>query len=227
MAFGPGTRFLDLSVPLYDNCPGIPDVDPPHLRLLANAADSGWNLERLDMALHWGTHLDAPYHQGLTPTMDEIPPERLHGPAVAVDCLGAPPGLAVGASELEAVAPSLGPESVVLLVGAWWRRRAWSKEWIDGAPRLSLEGARFLAERGVRGVGVEGYSVGGRGEDNYGIHQHLLQRGIWIAEGLRLDRELLPPTAWHVLALPLLIRESSGAPARVIAVSARPDGAPV
>jgi kynurenine formamidase len=48
------------------------------------------------------------------------------------------------------------------------------------------------------------------------------RHGIWIAEGLRLDRELLPPAAWHVLALPLLIRESSGAPARVIAVSDGP-----
>lgn len=63
MAFAPDAKFLDLSVPLYDNCPGIPDVEPPHLRMLANAASGGWNLERIDTALHWGTHMDSPYHQ--------------------------------------------------------------------------------------------------------------------------------------------------------------------
>jgi len=219
MAFASDARFLDLSVPLYDNCPGIPDVDPPHLRMLANAAVGGWNLERLDMALHWGTHMDAPYHQGLAPTMDAYTPELLQGPAVAVDCLDAAPGLAVGADRLRLSVPAIGQGDIVLICAAWWRRRAWSEEWIDGAPRLTVDGARFLAERGIRGVGVEGYSVGGRGEDNYAVHRALLERGIWIAEGLRLDRELLPPARWHVIALPLLVRESSGAPARVIAVS--------
>ena len=211
-------EFLDLSVPLYDNCPGIPDVDPPHLRLLANAARDGWNLERIDMPLHWGTHLDAPYHQGLQPTMDAYPPERLHGPAVVVDCMGAAPGHAVGPEQLQSLEATLPPHAVVLLCGAWWRRRAWSAEWVDGAPRLSLEGARLLAAWGVRGVGVEGFSVGGRSADNYAIHRALLERGIWIAEGLRLDRELLPPARWHVLALPLCIASSSGAPARVVAI---------
>lgn len=31
-------------------------------------------------------------------------------------------------------------------------------------------------------------------------HRALLERGSWIAEGLRLDRELLPPARWQVLA---------------------------
>jgi arylformamidase len=220
VAFPLGTRLLDLSVDLYDNCPGIPDVEPPRLRLLANAAATGWNLERLDTPLHWGTHLDAPYHQGLQPTMDAYGPERLVGRAVPVDCFGAGPGLVVGPERLAPVADRLGPDSVVLLCAGWWRRRAWSPEWVDGAPRLSLDGARLLAERGVRGVGVEGFSVGGRGEDNYAVHRVLLERGIWIAEGLRLDRELLEPRQWYVLALPILVRGSSGAPARVIAVAA-------
>lgn len=219
MAFAAGARFLDLSIELYDNCPGIPDVEPPHLRMLANAAESGWNLERLDMALHWGTHMDSPYHQGLQPTMDAYSPDRLVGRAVPLDLMDVAPGCAVGPERLEAVADRLGPEAVLLLCAGWWRRRGWSAEYIEGAPRLSLEGARWLAERGVRGVGVEGYSVGGRAEENYAVHRALLERGIWIAEGLRLDRELLGPEEWQVLALPMLVRCSSGAPARVIAVS--------
>ncbi len=209
---------LDLSVPLYDNCPGIPDVEPPHLRLLSNAVRDGWNLERLDTPLHWGTHMDAPYHQGMGRTMDEYPPVELHGPAVAVDCFERGPGVVVGEAELRRVEASLRPGAVVLLCAGWWARRAWSPEWVDGAPRLAVEGARFLAAHGVRGVGVEGFSVGGRGEDNYEVHRVLLSQGIWIAEGLRLDRDLLPPARWHVLALPLLVARSSGAPARVIAM---------
>lgn len=218
MALSAETRLLDLSLPLYDNCPGIPDVEPPHLRLLANAAQDGWNLERLDTPLHWGTHMDAPYHQGLQPTMDRYTPDQLWGRAVALDLFGATPGTEVGPAELEPVVRALGPDAVLLLCAGWWRRRAWSAEYLDGAPRLSLAGARLVAERGARGVGVEGFSVGGRSPDNHAIHRALLGRGIWIAEGLRLDGELLPPAHWQVLALPILVHASSGAPARVIAL---------
>ena len=225
MALAAGTRMLDLSLPLYDNCPGIPDVEPPHLRMLANAAQDGWNLERLDTPLHWGTHMDAPYHQGLAPTMDLYTPDQLWGRAVAVDLFAATSGAEVGPAQLAPVAGDLGPDAVLLLCAGWWRRRGWSEEYVDGAPRLSLPGARFLAERGVRGVGVEGFSVGGRSPDNHAIHRALLERGIWIAEGLRLDRDLLPPARWQVLALPILVRASSGAPARVIALEA-PSGDP-
>ncbi len=219
MAFAPGTRFLDLSIELYDNCPGIPDVEPPHLRMLVNAVEGGWNLERLDMALHWGTHMDSPYHQGLQPTMDAYTPDRLVGRAVPLDLMDVQPGCAVGPERLEAVSERLGPDAVLLLCAGWWRRRGWSAEYVEGAPRLSLEGAHWLAARGVLGVGVEGFSVGGRSEDNYAIHRALLERGIWIAEGLRLDRDLLGTANWQVIALPILVRGSSGAPARVIAVS--------
>ncbi len=219
MVWTPGTRWLDLSLPLYDNCPGIPDVDPPHLRMLANAARDGWNLERLDMPLHWGTHMDAPYHQGLDPSMDAYTPGQLVGRAVVVDCFGVDPGTAVGPERLAAAAGQLSDDAVVLLCAGWWRRRAWSEAYVAGAPRLTVEGARFLAEHGVRGVGVEGFSVGGCGEDNPAVHRALLERGIWIAEGLRLDRELVAPARWTVLAFPILVRQSSGAPARVVAVS--------
>ena len=219
MACARGTRFLELSIDLYDNCPGIPDVEPPHLRMLVNAVEGGWNLERLDMALHWGTHMDSPYHQGLQPTMDAYTPDRLVGRAVPLDLMDVEPGCAVGPERLEAVADRLGPDAVLLLCAGWWRRRGWSTDYVEGAPRLSLEGARWLAARGVLGVGVEGFSVGGRSEDNYAIHRALLERGIWIAEGLRLDRELFGEDAWQVIALPILVRGSSGAPARVIAVS--------
>lgn len=215
-----GRRMLDLSVSLYDNCPGIPEVEPPHLRMLSNAARDGWNLERLDMPLHWGTHMDAPYHLGLPRTMDSYLPEDLHGPAVAVDCFEGGAGLVVGAAELASFEADLRPGAVVLLCAGWWRRRGWSSDWVDGAPRLGLDGAQFLATCGVRGCGVEGFSVGGRSQENMAVHRALLGNGIWVAEGLRLDRELLSPARWHVLALPLLVERSSGAPARVIAVEA-------
>ena len=212
-------RIIDLSLPLYDNCPGIPDVAPPRLTMLANAVRDGWNLERLDTPLHWGTHMDSPYHQGLEPTMDRYPPEALHGPAHAVDCLSAEPGLALDDAALRAALPSPAAGAVVLLCAGWWRRRGWSRDYVEGAPRLLPSAARWLAEAGVRGVGVEGFSIGGTSEENYEVHRLLLQRGIWIAEGLRLGAELLPPARWHVIALPILVAQSSGAPARVIAVS--------
>jgi kynurenine formamidase len=105
---------------------------------------------------------------------------------------------------------------IVLLYTGWGELRARNDEWLFHAPFLSPDGAHFLARNKVRGVGIDAYSIGGAREPaNAQTHQILLQQNIWICEELRFPKEALevsqPAT---FLALPIHLREASGAPCR-------------
>ena len=52
---------------------------------------------------------------------------------------------------------------------------------------IEKDGAEYLAERGVRVVGVDYLSVGGFRQDAVETHQALLGAGIWVIEGLNLS----------------------------------------
>jgi len=79
---------------------------------------------------------------------------------------------------------------------------------------ISQDGARYLAECGVRTVGVDYLSVGGFREDGPETHHALLGAGIWIIEGLNLRG--VEPGAYEMVCLPLRLMGAEGSPARAI-----------
>lgn len=212
-------RMIDLSQEIYHNCPVLPEFAPPKLDYILVGPRDGWNLEQLTMNLHTATHMDAPAHMAdFRLTLDAIPVERFQGRLVVLDMSGKKPSEPVTVADLLPYADRLSGEPVVFLYTGWGEKRSWTREFIYESPYLSCEGAAYLVERGVRGVGIDHFSIGGTGPDNENTHRILLQSGVWIAEGLQLNEPALLSGQWHVFALPVKIRESSGAPARVVAI---------
>ena len=104
-------RFVDLSVPLEmgiasDPPPMLPEIEYsahdqtaeqmmmffPGLSRDDLPGGEGWAIERLHIATHNGTHLDAPYHHHSTMsggeraiTIDEVPLEWCFAPGVKLD----------------------------------------------------------------------------------------------------------------------------------------------
>lgn len=213
------TRIIDLTQDIYHNCPVLPEFSPPKLDYILLGPRDGWNLEQLTMNLHTATHMDAPAHMAdFRLTLDAFPVERFQGRLVVLDLTGKQPGEPVTAEDLFPYKDRLSGEPVVFLYTGWGQKRSWTREFIYESPYLSREGARYLADRGVRGVGIDHFSIGGTGPDNEEIHRTLLGSEIWIAEGLQLDDPALFSGEWHVFSLPIKIRDSSGAPARVVAI---------
>lgn len=211
-------RMLDLSQELYHNCPVLPEFDPPRLEYIRIGAKDGWTLESITMNLHSGTHMDAPAHLGhFSLTLDRMPIERFHGKALYVPLAGKGAREPITLDDLKPYTERMDDETIVLLYTGWGEKRSWSKEWVYDSPYLSNEAARLLVERNVRGVGIDHFSIGGTGAENMETHRILLEANIWIAEGLSLNEPELESGSWHVFAMPIKIRESSGAPARVVA----------
>ncbi len=62
-------------MPVY---PGDPDLI---LTLIQTIEKDGWNMRRIEMNLHDGTHINAPIHMAINgKSLDDLPLERLNGP---------------------------------------------------------------------------------------------------------------------------------------------------
>ena len=204
-------EYIDISVPIHDGMlswPSNPDVE---ITQHGTIADKGSNSLKIVAGSHFGTHADAPKHfvdDGRT--IDAIEPERFIGKVLVVDLTGVAKD-ALGPAELEPVVPE-GTERVILKT-ANTTNGLLQKPFTEDYVALSGDGSKWLADRGVRLVGIDYLSVQKRGPDRRG-HTELLGKDIVILEGLWLVDA--PAGEYELIALPLRIKDGDGAPARVL-----------
>jgi kynurenine formamidase len=234
---------IDLTAPLSPQTP-ILQLPPPFANTIPlsmekvsdfDEAGPAWGWNNIHLGEHTGTHLDAPTHwatgrQG--PSVDQIPPSRLIGPAVVLDFTAAVadnPDFLLEPQHFEAHAAAHGP----LPEGAWLLfRTGWSRFNRDAAtflnaddqgphtPGVSPAGAKWLAESAITGFGVEtvGIDAGAAGgfDPPFPLHNLLLGAGrLGLTQLANLDR--LPPTGATLVVSPLKLVGGTGSPSRVFA----------
>ena len=215
-------RLIDLSQPVFDNCPNCPAHPPVRVELGATHERNGWHLEILTLASHTGSHLDAPLHKlAGGASLDRLPLERFVGEAVALDLRDSTPLRPIGAELLRRLIRIPVSDRIVLLATGWGDRRQRTDEWLYRSPYLSTDGAEWLVGQKVRGVGIDHYSISGAAEPNNArVHEILLGAGIWIVEDLHFPDEVFslpqPVTFW---SLPVNFKGFTGAFCRPVIVA--------
>ncbi len=188
-------------------------------------------------AEHGGTHLDAPVHfaEGRH-TADQVPVERLMGPAVVIDVRQKVAGdvdYLVSVADIAGWESRHGPipdGSIVLLrtgFGQFWPDRLkylGTDARGEGAvaqlhfPGLSAQAAKMLAEdRNIDAVGIDTASIDYGQSKDFMAHRILLGANIPVFENVARLEEL-PETSAHIVALPMKIAGGSGAPLRIVGV---------
>jgi kynurenine formamidase len=196
---------------------------------------------RFRMAEHGGTHIDAPIHFHADGwTVDEIPLDRLVGPAILVDvsdrCAKDADHLA-SVADFEAWEKQHGriPAGSIVLIhtgfGRFWPdRKAYLGTDERGAPAVAKlhfpglhpDAARWLiAERKIGAVGLDTASIDHGPSKQFKTHRVLFEANVPVFENLAALDEL-PASGFSVVALPIKIRGGSGGPLRAIAIL--PDG---
>jgi kynurenine formamidase len=203
------------------------------------ATDQGYYYaaHRFRMAEHGGTHIDAPIHfyeNGWT--VDEIPLDRLVGPAVLVDVTSRCAenhDYRVAIADFEAWEKQHGriPDASIVLLrtgfGRFWPDRKTylgTDERGDSAiaklhfPGLAPDAARWLIdERHIHAVGLDTPSIDYGQSKNFKTHQVLFEKNVPAFENLA-NLAKLPATGFTIVALPIKIRGGSGGPLRAIAI---------
>lgn len=185
-------------------------------------AKDGWNASTLTIYSHAGTHMDAPFHFGVSEqTIDEWPVDRFRSTAHVIQLTGIVPKGLIYPKDLGAVQATFqAGESLLLHTG--WSQYAQDDPatYRNGLPRISEALAHWCVERQVNVLGVEPPSVADVNdmEEVTRIHHILLGGNVIIVEGLtNLDQ--LKQDQVELIALPLKIKGCDGAPARVVVVT--------
>jgi kynurenine formamidase len=211
-------RLIDLSHPLEHGQPNFP-FDPKITVLVHNTVASiGYNITQISMATHQGTHLDVPYHfYDDGKTVDQMPLDRFYGPAALVDL--APGGY------LEAKTPitraMFEPHAAKFLPGAkviyrtGWDRTFGTPECFCDFPTLTLDAARWIAERRIGLLGMDTLTPSTEWKE---VHLTLLKKDveIVIVEGLTHLEKL--PERFTFAGFPLNIKGRDGSPIRAVAI---------
>jgi len=192
----------DITRPLSEDTPLYPGDIQPRFNVIDNGQ---YRVTEMTLGTHTGTHLDAPSHylKGGR-TVDEIPPERLAGPAQVLDCsdTGSVIGPGCFAGRLNGTR--------TLLLKTWFSER---QEFDPGYPSLSLEAAQVLIDTGITCLGIDTPSIEGYDCDG-SVHRLLLESGMIVLE--LLDLSAVPAGNYFMVALPMRLKGADGSPVRAI-----------
>ena len=180
-------RIVDLSVSLEMGIASDPPIMAPEITYLSHKETTdqiisffpgleeedlpngeGWAVERLNIATHNGTHMDAPYHYHSTMnkgeraiTIDEVPLDWCLRPGVKLDFRHFADGYIVKGSDVEAeldrINHDLQPFDIVVINTSAGERYGQSDYLVKGCG-MGREATNFLTERGVRVVGTDAWS---------------------------------------------------------------------
>ncbi|MGQ9592805.1 MAG: cyclase family protein [Planctomycetota bacterium] len=203
-------RWIDVSVPLEAGRPSWPGDEPfryEETDRIATGAEA--NCARMSLSVHFGTHIDAPYHfiEG-GKTVDELDLDLFVGPCLVVDVSGVEALI-----EPEHLAEEVPSGTRRLFVksrnGPDLRDAKFRTDYVAFSP----EAARWLAARDVRLLGFDYFSIASYGAQ-VPAHVAFLEAGGAIVECVDLSD--VAPGEYQLACLPLRIRGSGGAPARAI-----------
>ena len=223
---------VDLSYAINDRLVPWPgDARVFEAKVNATVEKNGYFTRSFWMLEHYGTHLDAPAH--FPPgklTVDEIPAQKLVGPAVVVDVRSEAeghPDYQLTAEKIRQWESSHGriPSGAIVLL-----RTGWASRWPDAKryrnqdekgvmhfPGYSVEAARILLERNVNGLGCDTLSIDPGNSADFPVHRLVLGAEKYQLENLaNLDK--LPETGAFLIVAPIKLEGGSGGPARVFAL---------
>ncbi|MCC2686891.1 MAG: cyclase [Paenibacillaceae bacterium] len=180
----------------------------PELVNLHNYSNAENYESRILMDAHTGTHLDAPLHmlEGGA-KIETIPLTETVGNARVLDLIGVRGE--IGRAELEGLALQAGEWILLKTQNSFTESFGWDFVF------LREDGAHYLVERGVKGVGTDGLGIE-RSQPGFPTHKALLGNGIHIVEGLRLAD--VPAGNYFMVVAPLKLEGIEAAPARALLI---------
>ncbi|MBN8486725.1 MAG: arylformamidase [Burkholderiales bacterium] len=199
---------IDISPTVSADAPIFPGDEPFALRWTARLGPGcPVNLSALTLSPHIGAHADAPLHYANdAPSIDQVPLDAYLGPCRVIHAIGCGPLLTV--DHLRHAVAGLPPR--VLVRTCTRADTVWNPEFSAYAPEALL----WLAERGVRLVGIDTPSVDPADSKTLDAHQVLRRHDLRVLENLVLDAA--PAGDYELIALPLKLAGACASPVRAV-----------
>ncbi len=206
-------RWIDVSLPMRPDTvhwPGHPQYTVDNMMSMEKGENM--NVTAVSMCSHFGTHIDAPRHyfaQGKA--VDEIPPNILVGPCKVIEYEGKShiPGDFIRNLDLVGVTR--------LFIRTSNSPKLIKSEFYEDYLALTIEAAQILVEKGIKLVGVDGYSIGPFDPaQGMPVHRIFLGGGPDQAAIEEVNLTGVEPGDYQAIALPIRLTDLEAAPARVL-----------
>lgn len=172
--------------------------------------EEGANESKLDIFVHTGSHVDAPYHvleNGKK--IDKMPLDRFMGKAVVVDFTKVKD--CITKKDLMNSSIKIQKYDIVLLK----TKNNLEKDFDFYFVYLEKSGAEYLVSKKVKAVGIDSLGIE-RNQTNHATHSILAEKNIPIFEGLNLSKIRQGKYFFH--GLPLKIKNGDASPVRAVLV---------
>ncbi len=252
-------HIIDLSVALDPDIVSDPEIMTPKVDYFAHAqtagqvtgffpglkpddlpSGEGWAIERLEIATHNGTHLDAPYHHHSTMnkgeraiTIDEVPLDWCFRPGVRLDFSGFEDGYVATPGDIDAELERIGHKIQpfdIILVHTSAAAAYGSPDYIHKGCGVGREATLHLLRQGVRVTGTDAWSWDAPFSHTAKRYAETHDAGL-IWEGHRASMDIgychleklanldsLPPTGFTVACFPYKIKGASAGFTRAVAI---------
>ena len=217
------THTYDSSFPTFDGKPGI------EYEWAVDFAQNGYQLHKLTIFEHTGTHIDAPLHFSVDGTsVDELEPANLVAPLVIVDITDRAreePNTTLEAADIEAFVSANGeiPAGAVVALRSGWGKKTGDASFRNDAngnfafPGFGKSATDLLQTLDVVAIGVDSLSLDPGNSADFAVHNSWLPAGRYGIEALA-NLEELPVTGATIVVGAPKHRGGTGGPARVLAL---------
>lgn len=198
-------KFYDVTAEVYEGMPVYKNKEEkqPKFQTVTNGHVTE---TRLSLDLHTGTHVDAPLHMmNDGETMETIPLERLVRPVKLFDLTHVNDGI----TKEDIVDLPIEKGDFVLFKTS----NSFDEEFNFEFIYVKEDAARYLAEKGIDGVGIDSLGIE-RAQEGHPTHRTLFQNDIIVMEGLRLKD--VEAGEYFMVAAPLKVIGTDASPARVL-----------
>lgn len=237
----PQQKLLDMTYPYSEDTIYWPTAKSFHLKKVSwGISEGGWwyASNEFSASEHGGTHADAPIHFAQNGrTIDQIPLNEWIGPAVKIDVTGKCEknrDYLLSEEDIKDWEDSYGriPEKawVIMYTGIDTKYYPDKKNVLGtektgeaaipelSFPGFSVEAVEFLLKnRNITGIAIDTPSIDRGKSKDFRVHRVLFKANKLALENIaQLDK--LPSSGATLFVIPMLIKEGTGAPARVFAI---------
>ncbi|HEY0376736.1 MAG TPA: cyclase family protein [Pyrinomonadaceae bacterium] len=172
------------------------------------AAGTEFQIGKIEMVANTGTYLDSPFHRYEDGAdLAQLPLTSLADLDAVV--VRASDGRSIDARRFGNVEVS----DKAVLVHTGWAAHWGGEQYFEGHPFLTKEAAQFLADAGVRLVGIDSYNIDDTSAASRPAHSILLRAGIPIVEHL-CNLDALPDSGFKFFAVPVKVKGMGTFPVR-------------
>lgn len=202
-------KIIDVTRPLFTNMTVWPGDEGVLIERVSSISDGdAVNVSRIHAGVHAGTHVDAPLHfiSG-GKSVDQLDINLFAGTVTVIDAGNEK-------SITRRMLSDIKTDSEAVFFKTWYSNLSLNDPFDTSYPGLEPDAAEYLVRSGVRVVGIDTLSVERYDNRDFIVHKTLLGKEILIIEGLCLKN--ITPGRYNYICMPVLIKGSDGAPARVV-----------